>query len=141
MLAAALDQPPYDRVERVEVSGAVDSPSTELPAAWLRSALQVQVSVVLSDRSAGSSGIRGVRMYRSSGAIELERAVSDVATLRQPGQRGQPVHDVSLPRRGLRDCLTEGLRRLDPDDLFGEVLAEGLAGLDRGPSGTASGGS
>ena len=128
VLAAALDQPPYEPVESVEVSGAVDSPSTELLAAWLRFALQVPVAVVLSDRSTGSSGIHGVRLVRSGGAIELERAVPDIATLTQPDQ---PVHDVSLPRRSLRDCLAEELRRLDPDDLYGDVLTQGLAALER----------
>jgi glucose-6-phosphate dehydrogenase assembly protein OpcA len=70
-----------------------------------------------------------VRLHRASGTIDLERAVPDVATLTQPGQ---PVQHVSLPRRSLRDCLAEELRRLDPDDLYGQVLTEGLAGLDRG---------
>ncbi len=128
VLAAALDQPPYEPVERVEVSGAIGSPSTELLAAWLQLALQVPVSVVLSDRSTGSSGIHGVRLHRPGGAIELERAVPDVARLTQPDQ---PVHDVSLPRRSLRDCLAEELRRLDPDDLYGDVLSRGLAALER----------
>ena len=139
VLAAALDQPPYERIEAVEVSGAADSPSTELLAAWLRLALDVQVHVVLSDRSTGSSGIHGVRLFRASGPVDLERAVPDIATLSQPGQ---PTHDVSLPRRSLRDCLAEELRRLDPDDLYGQVLTEGLAGLDRGlaAAATATGG-
>lgn len=135
VLAAALDQPPYDPIDAVEVSGAADSPSTELLAAWLRLALDVPVAVVLSDRSTGSSGIHGVRLSRSSGVIDLERAVPDVATLSQPDQ---PTQDVSLPRRGLRDCLAEELRRLDPDDLYGQVLTEGLAGLHRGLAVTAS---
>jgi glucose-6-phosphate dehydrogenase assembly protein OpcA len=129
VLAAALDQPPYEQVLGVEVFGAVDSPSTELLAAWLRLALDVPVTVVLSDRSTGSSGIHGVRLMRASGLIDLERNVPDVATLSQPGQ---PTQDVSLPRRSLRDCLAEELRRLDPDDLYGQVLTKGLAGLDRG---------
>jgi glucose-6-phosphate dehydrogenase assembly protein OpcA len=138
VLAAALDQPPYDAIEAVEVSGAVDSPSTELLAAWLRLALDVPVSVVLSDRSTGSSGIHGVRLFRASGTVDLERAVPDVATLSQPGQ---PTQDVSLPRRSLRDCLAEELRRLDPDDLYGQVLTEGLPGLDRElPATTVTGG-
>jgi glucose-6-phosphate dehydrogenase assembly protein OpcA len=138
VLAAALDQPPYEQVEHIEVSGAVDSPSTELLAAWLRLLLRVPVSVVLSHRSTGSSGIHGVRLFRASGPIELERAVPNVATLSQPGQ---PVHDLSLPRRSLRDCLAEELRRLDPDDLYGEVLTDGLAGLPRGHAVDGGGGS
>ena len=135
VLAAALDQPPYETVESVQVSGAVDSPSTELLAAWLRLALDVPVEVLLSDRSTGSSGIHGVRLVRASGVIDLERAVPNVATLSQPGQ---PTQDVSLPRRSLRDCLAEELRRLDPDVLYGQVLTEGLAGLDRGPIRTSA---
>ncbi|MGN6742552.1 MAG: glucose-6-phosphate dehydrogenase assembly protein OpcA [Amnibacterium sp.] len=126
ILAAVLDQPPYESVESVEVTGAADSPSTELLGAWLGLQLKVPVRIVLSDRSTGSSGIHGVRLLRASGAIDLERAVPNVATLSQPGS---PTHQVSLPRRSLRDCLAEELRRLDPDDLFGEVLTAGLPAL------------
>jgi glucose-6-phosphate dehydrogenase assembly protein OpcA len=133
LLAAALDQPPYEQVESVEVSGAMDSPSTELLAAWLRLALDVPVTVVLTDE--GSTGIRGVRLNRASGPVDLERAVPGVATLSQPGQ---PAQDVPLPRRSLRDCLAEELRRLDPDDLYGQVLTEGLRGLDRGLAATSA---
>ncbi len=35
------------------------------------------------------------------------------------------MHDIALPRRNLRDCLAEELRRLDPDDLYGEVIRKG----------------
>ena len=69
-----------------------------------------------------------MRLERDCGAIELIRDVPDVATLTQPDQ---PTHDVSLPRRNLRDCLAEELRRLDPDDLFGEVITSGLAAARR----------
>jgi glucose-6-phosphate dehydrogenase assembly protein OpcA len=128
ILAAVLDQPPYEPVTEVEVSGAADSPSTELLGAWLGLQLRVPVRIELSDRS---TGIHGVRLVRDSGAIDLERAVPNIATLSQPGQ---PTHQVSLPRRSLRDCLAEELRRLDPDDLLGEVLTEGLAALPGQPA-------
>ena len=118
-LAAALDQPPYEPITAVEVSGAYDSPSTILLAAWLQLQLEVPVSVVTSPRATGSSGIHGVKLVRESGAIELERSLVDVATLSMPGQ---PTHDLSLPRRNLRDCLAEELRRLDADVLFGDVI-------------------
>jgi glucose-6-phosphate dehydrogenase assembly protein OpcA len=72
----------------------------------------------------GSHGIRGVYLGRATGTIELVRDLPGVATLRQPGQ---PVHDVALPRRSLRDCLADELRRLDPDELYGEVISRGLA--------------
>ncbi|WIE74260.1 glucose-6-phosphate dehydrogenase assembly protein OpcA [Curtobacterium sp. MCSS17_007] len=125
-LAAALDQPPYEPVTGVEVSGASDSPSTILLAAWLQLQLQVPVSVVTSPRATGSSGIHGVKLERASGAIDLERSLVDVATLSMPGQ---PTHDLSLPRRNLRDCLAEELRRLDPDVLFGDVVKHGVPQL------------
>ena len=127
-LAAVLDQPPYEPVTGVEVHGAADSPSTALLAAWLQLQLQVPVKLEVSSKSHGSSGIQGVILHRPSGSIELERTLANVATLIQPNQ---PTHDISLPRRSLRDCLAEELRRLDPDDLFGEVIVNGLAQLGK----------
>jgi glucose-6-phosphate dehydrogenase assembly protein OpcA len=126
-LAAVLDQPPYEPVTSVEVAGAPDSPSTVLLGAWLRLQLDAPVQHDLTNRANGSSGIHGVRLVRASGTIELERELPSVATLVQPGQ---PTHDLALPRRNLRDCLAEELRRLDPDDLYGEVITRGLAQLE-----------
>ncbi|AAT89006.1 OpcA protein [Leifsonia xyli subsp. xyli] len=136
-LAAVLDQPPYEPIQGVEVAGAADSPSTLLLAAWLRLQLRIPVQYDLASRAVGSSGIHGVQMERSSGTIELEREAPNVARLSQPGQ---PSHDLALPRRSLRDCLAEELRRLDPDDLYGEVITKGLGLLgtpDEGAGTTA----
>jgi glucose-6-phosphate dehydrogenase assembly protein OpcA len=132
-LAAVLDQPPFEPVTAIEVSGASDSPSTLLLAAWLRHQLEVPVDYGISSRANGSSGIHGVKLSRSSGVIELERSVPNVATLVQPNQ---PLHDLALPRRSLRDCLAEELRRLDPDDLYGQVLTQGV--LELGEPGSPS---
>ena len=131
-LAAVLDQPPYEPITSVEVAGAADSPSTLLLAAWLRLQLQVPVQYDLASRAVGSGGIHGVQMERASGTIELEREIPNVARLSQPGQ---PTHDLSLPRRSLRDCLAEELRRLDPDDLYGEVITKGLGLLETADEG------
>jgi len=125
-LAAVLDQPPYEPVTGIEVSGSSDSPSTELLAAWLQQQLQVPVELDITDPVDGISGIHGVTLRRATGPIVLERLIPNVATLRQPDQ---PNHDISLPRRSLRDCLAEELRRLDPDDLYGEVIQNGLGAL------------
>lgn len=127
-LAAVLDQPPFEPVTGVEVHGAADSPSTVLLAAWLQRALQVPVTLGVSSKSHGSSGIQSVKLIRASGAIELERTIANIAMLVQPNQ---PTHDISLPRRSLRDCLAEELRRLDPDDLFGEVIVHGVGKLGK----------
>jgi glucose-6-phosphate dehydrogenase assembly protein OpcA len=125
LLAAVLDQPPFETVTSVTVNGAADSPSTTLLAAWLQLELGVPVALEVTAGS-GASGIHGVTMHRASGPIRLERELPAIATLEQPGQ---PTHDVSLPRRSLRDCLTEELRHLDPDELFGKVLVEGMGQL------------
>lgn len=126
-LAAVLDQPPYEPVIGVQVTGAIDSPSTTLLAAWLRLELDTPSTCVLTGIESGSHGIHGVRLDRPGGSIDLVRDVPGIATLRQPGQ---PVHDLALPRRSLRDCLADELRRLDPDELYGEVITRGLELLD-----------
>lgn len=123
-LAAVLDQPPFEAITAVTVSGAADSPSTMLLAAWLQMQLKVEVSLEVADGSPVPTGIHAVIMERKSGTISLERNVASIATLTQPDQ---PVHDISLPRRSLRDCLAEELRRLDPDSLFGEVVRRGVS--------------
>ncbi len=123
-LAAIVDQPPFDPITAVEVTGAVDSPSTDLLAAWLEMKLKVKVDLVRTNRGKAVSGIRGVKLIRKSGDVEIVRKVPDVATLIQPTQ---PTREISLPRRSLRDCLSEDLRRLDPDDLFGKVITKAIA--------------
>ncbi len=125
-LAAVLDQPPYEEITAVEVHGAADSPSTALLAAWLQLQLDVPVSLGVSAAAGFAGGIHGVWLHRESGTVELLRSIPNIATLTQPNQ---PTHDISLPRRSLRDCLAEELRRLDPDDLFGEVIQNGLERL------------
>lgn len=125
-LAAVLDQPPYESITGIEVHGASDSPSTTLLAAWLQRQLDVGARQFSYGPTAGRAGIHEVRLERASGVIELRRTQPSIVTLVQPGQ---PVHDISLPRRTLRDCLAEELRRLDPDDLFGDVLQGGLPRL------------
>ena len=121
-LAAVLDQPPYEPVTAVEVVGAGSSPSTGLMAAWLRLKLDVPVSWRSADPDEWEHGIQFVRLTRPSGDILLQRSNDVDATLTQPGQ---PSHDIVLPRRTLRECLAEELRRLDPDVLYGRVITEG----------------
>src|SRR6478752_693643 len=121
-LAAVLDQPPFDVVTAVEVAGASSSPSTALLAAWLRLMLDVPVTWRYLPADEWTDGIKSVRLTRSSGDILLERSSPAIACLSQPNQ---PQHDLVLPRRSLRECLAEELRRLDPDVLYGRVITEG----------------
>jgi glucose-6-phosphate dehydrogenase assembly protein OpcA len=119
-LAAALDQADDSPVTAVTVEGASDSPSTLLLAAWLTLALEAPVTIVADP---AGTGIRRVRLSRAGGDIQLFRPGLTVAELTQPGQ---PAQRISLPRRNLKDCLAEELRRLDPDEVFGEVITMGL---------------
>lgn len=137
-LAAVLDQPPFEPITAAEVHGAAASPSTTLLAAWLQLQLRLPVKHEVTPPVTGSSGIHGVKLVRPSGTIELERSHVNIVTLVQPNQ---PTHDITLARRSLRDCLAEELRRLDPDDLFGEVLENGLREFEDQSSGAKGSGS
>lgn len=123
LLAAALDQPPYDPVTRAVVSGAPDSPSADLLAAWLLTRLDVPVDRVSTPRG---TGVGAVRLERPNGPIDLVRPGDRIATLSQPGQ---PDRRISLPRRDLPECLADELRRLDPDDTYEDALLRGLGAL------------
>ena len=120
-LAAVLDQAGMPPVTGTVVEGAPDSASTYLMAAWLEHALQVPAEIVADPEV---TGLRRVRLLHADGSVELHRPGDTMAFLHQPGQ---PRQRIALPRRSLRDCLAEELRRLDPDEVFGEVLTEGLA--------------
>jgi glucose-6-phosphate dehydrogenase assembly protein OpcA len=132
LLAAALDQPPYERVERVTVTGASDSPSTDLLAGWLAESLRCPV---LRARTTAGTGMASVRMERKSGNIDLVRVDSPVATLLQPGQ---PERRIGLHRRGIAECLAEELRRLETDAIYEAALTKGLTALAHTKSKTAT---
>jgi glucose-6-phosphate dehydrogenase assembly protein OpcA len=121
LLAAALDQPPYEPVLAATVTGASDSPSTDLLAGWLAQALRCPVTRA---RSGVGTGMVSVRLVRRRGNIDLARPDGAVATLAQPGQ---PLRRISMGRRQLAECLAEELRRLDPDETYAETLTKGLA--------------
>ena len=125
MLAAALDLPPYEKITGATVTGESDSPSTDLLAAWLAACLRIPVS---RTRATSGEGIVRVVLERRTGSIELYRPDGKVGTLTQPGQ---PDRKIALQRRSVRDCLSEELRRLDPDEIYAETL-KGLARVVRG---------
>jgi glucose-6-phosphate dehydrogenase assembly protein OpcA len=122
-LAAALDQPPYDRVTEAVVSGEASSASTELLAGWLSHTLKCPVK----RRTNKGPGIVSVRLERATGPVVLQRPDGQTATLDQPHQ---PTRRLALARRKLNECLAEELRRLDPDEVFADTLLKGVPGLD-----------
>ncbi len=121
-LAVLLDQAPYEPVSAVEITGSTDSPSVALIGKWLELKLKAPVKFVKKNRDKAGHGIFQIRLIRKSGELSITRTVGDVAVLQQPGQ---PNREIVLPSRTLRECLAEDLRRLDADDMFGQVLTWG----------------
>jgi hypothetical protein len=122
LLAATLDMGKDLGITSARVAGALDNSAPILLAAWLRSELGVPVELELQGKSELGNIIRA-EIVTEAGTITLERTEPGFARLAQPGQ---PDHIISLPLRGLGDCLAEELRRLDPDVVFGRVVTEGL---------------
>lgn len=102
-------------VSGASVDAEADNPSAILLAAWLRWALAVPVHLT----PVAGPGITEVRLDTPQGLITLARPDGAVATLSRPGV---PDSTIALPRRGLPDLLSEELRRLDPDEVYGDVL-------------------
>jgi glucose-6-phosphate dehydrogenase assembly protein OpcA len=124
LLAAVLDQPPYETVVAASVDGAGDSPSVDLMAGWLAQRLRCPVT---RTATGAGTGMTSVRLERRSGSLDLLRPDGTVATLAPPNQ---PVRRVSLERRELAECLADELHRLDPDEIYAETLTKGLARIE-----------
>ncbi|TWP37260.1 OpcA protein [Leekyejoonella antrihumi] len=132
LLATALDQPPYEPVTAVTVSGASDSASTDLLAGWLAVRLRCPVHRVRGKRG---TGLTKVHMDRASGPIELVRPDRRFATVTQPEQ---PPRTVDLSRPGTAESLAEELRSMDRDITYRDALLKGLELVD-GVSATRAG--
>jgi len=120
LLAAALDQPPHEKISEATVAGASDSASADLLAGWLALRLRCPVKRIKVDRT--GSGLRAVTLTRRSGQISLVRPEGVTATLTVSNQAPR---ELTLPRRNLRDCIAEELRRLDADEVYADVLSKG----------------
>jgi glucose-6-phosphate dehydrogenase assembly protein OpcA len=116
LLAATLDRP-YAAILEAAVAAETDNPSADLMAAWLAKRLGTPVH---QEPSAGP-GITEVRFITDDGKIVISRADGRNATLSRPGE---PDRSVALHRRETAELLSEELRRLDPDEVYGETLAE-----------------
>lgn len=120
VLAASLDQAPYEPVLSATVHGANDSTTADLLAAWLATYLDCPVERV---RTPAGSGLAQVTLRRDSGDIDLARPEGSLATLQEPGQ---PARRLAMARRTDPDCLADELARLDADEVYARVLADGL---------------
>jgi glucose-6-phosphate dehydrogenase assembly protein OpcA len=124
LLAATLDQP-HGEIRGGCVTAEEHNPSADLIAAWLANRL----GVPFSRDSSGGPGITEVRFAVSDGDITISRPDGRTATLSRPGQ---PDRHVSLHRRDTPELLAEELRRLDPDEVYGETLARVAADMAAG---------
>ncbi|KAA8820829.1 glucose-6-phosphate dehydrogenase assembly protein OpcA [Bifidobacterium vespertilionis] len=124
LLAAMLDQPPHLPIRSVRVVGPTNDIPTELLVSWLALRLDVPVRV---ERNPDAKAVQGVYFDREDGEVALLRPADDQATIRQPGQADQTM---SMPARPLEDCLSEELRRLDPDAIYAEVVTKGWPLVD-----------
>ncbi len=114
LLAAALDQP-HEEVLSGEVACEPGSPSSELLARWLESRLLVPIV----RRSSAGPGITEVRLRSASGDLAISRPDGRVAELTRPDR---PMREVSLVARQTVEIIAEEMRRLDPDEIYGEVI-------------------
>lgn len=116
LLAATLDRP-YPEIAEVTVGAEADNPSADLMAAWLA----LKLGVAVHQEVTTGPGVTGVSFLTAGGKIVISRADGRNATLSRPGE---PDRFVALHRRGTEELLAEELRRLDPDEVYGETLAE-----------------
>ncbi|WP_422117469.1 6-phosphogluconolactonase [Brachybacterium sp. UNK5269] len=129
LLASAYEVPPVAVPRRVQVTGSPENPSVVLMAAWLEHTLGVEPEILApEDADAPSNGIHGVRLVREDGDIELTRVDDESILLKLPGDDTE--QHVTMPRRTLDELLAEELRRLDPDEVYGEVLARAFSGIE-----------
>jgi glucose-6-phosphate dehydrogenase assembly protein OpcA len=117
LLAAALDQPPYEPVTGAVVSGLAAEPALDILAGWLAARIDGPVR--------RETGALRVELDQPSQTIVLSRAQDGAtATLTRTGR---PAALLPLARRTTRECLAEDLRRLDADQIYYEALT----GLDK----------
>ncbi len=120
VLAATLDQP-HGEITGGSVTAAPRNPSADLIAAWLTQRLKAPFTREVS----GGPGITEVHFAVSDGDISIARTDGRTAILSRPGQ-----HDrrVALHRRDTSELMAEELRRLNPDEIYGETLARFAVG-------------
>ena len=114
MLATALDEP-YDEITSVNVGAQRGNPSGPLLASWLHARLQVPVSL----QPTRGPGVTAVTLETVKGPITLSRPTGRMASLSRPYL---PTRKIPLPRRELKDLLSEELRRLDSDEIYAQAL-------------------
>jgi glucose-6-phosphate dehydrogenase assembly protein OpcA len=123
LLAATLDQP-HAHITGGSVLAEPRNPTANLIAAWLTTRLKAP----FSRDDSGGPGITEVRFTTADGDISITRPDGRTATLNRPSQ---PERRVALHRRDTAELLAEELRRLNPDEIYGETLSQFAVGAGR----------
>jgi glucose-6-phosphate dehydrogenase assembly protein OpcA len=123
LLAATLDQP-HGQITGGSVAAEPRNPSADLIAAWLSGRL----GLPFARDDSGGPGITEVRFTTVDGDITITRPDGRTATLSRPGQTERRV---ALHRRDTAELMAEELRRLNPDEVYGEALARFAVGEGR----------
>ena len=97
LLAAALDQPPYEPITSALVSGLKDEPALDILAGWLASCIDGPVTRAVGELQ--------VELTRPTETITLCRPQQGVTA--KLTRTGQPDARIPLARREARDCLAE----------------------------------
>jgi glucose-6-phosphate dehydrogenase assembly protein OpcA len=114
LLATAVEQDTCV-VHHAEVAAEAGNSSAELLAVWLETRLHIPVTRVISD----GPGLTEVVLGIENGEIAIRRTDGRLAMLRSPGH---PERPIALKRRNLVELMSEELRQLNPDDIYGECL-------------------
>lgn len=117
LLAAALDQAPYEPIIEALVSGLKDEPALDILAGWLAACIDGPVTRAVGDLK--------VVLTRPTETITLSRPQTGVTA--SLTRTGRPEARIPLARREARDCLAEEMRRLDADEIYHRALV----GLDK----------
>ena len=118
-LAATLDRP-TPTIRSISIHSQADNPSATLLGVWLSTRLKCSVTYTVVDEP----DISFVSLETDSGGISVRRIDAMNAILQRPGVPDAMI--TSRPRE-LSALLSEDLKRLDPDDVYGWVLSELLA--------------
>jgi glucose-6-phosphate dehydrogenase assembly protein OpcA len=118
LLAVALDSVPGTPTDG-RVEGEPGNPSARLLAGWLSARLGIAVPAETS-KGPGLTAVALSFDGEEGGAVHLDRPDGRNARLTRTGL---PDRLLPLPRRQLGDLIGEELRRLDPDEPYGDALA------------------
>ena len=126
LISSAYEIPPVSAPTGVTIQGGEGNPSVALLASWLENELGITAAIEVGPK--GEDGIGAVTLHRADGDIVLRRESDESVLMDLPGDTTD--QHVTMPRRSLFECLSEELRRLDPDEVYGESLCHAFSAIE-----------